>query len=63
MSTYSKRTMVTLRPEWKSELDQLKKEKFYNDTQAEMFRYLIDLGLNSLKDEKNETVGYTEIEQ
>lgn len=52
MATYSKRAMVTLRPEWEPELDRLKKEQFYNDTQAEMFRYLISLGLNALKYEQ-----------
>lgn len=52
MATYSKRAMVTLRPEWEPELDRLKKEQFYNDTQAEMFRYLISLGLNALKAEQ-----------
>ena len=53
MATYSKRAMVTLRPEWEPELDRLKKERFYNDTQAEMFRYLISLGLNALKAEQS----------
>ena len=33
-------------------LDKLKKEKFYNDTQAEMFRYIIGRGLASLKDDQ-----------
>lgn len=52
MATYSKRAMVTLRPEWEPELNRLKKEQFYNDTQAEMFRYLISLGLDALKAEQ-----------
>lgn len=52
MSMYPKRTMVTLLPEWGPVLDQLKKEQFYNTTQAEMFRYIIGLGLASLKAEK-----------
>lgn len=51
MVQYSKRTVVTLRPEWEPMLDQLKKDRFYNDTQAEMFRYLIARGLESLKTE------------
>lgn len=42
---------MTLRPEWEPMLDQLKKDRFYNDTQAEMFRYLIARGLESLKTE------------
>ena len=52
MAQYKKRTMITLRPEWEQELDQLKKEKFYKETQAEMFRYIIARGLASLKAEQ-----------
>mgnify|MGYP006865399371 CR=1 FL=1 len=52
MSKYPKRTMVTLLPEWEPLLDQLKKEQFYNDTRAEMFRYIISRGLDSLEAEK-----------
>lgn len=55
MSMYPKRTMVTLLPEWEPMLDQLKKEQFYNDTQAAMFRYIISRGLAALQAEK--TVG------
>lgn len=54
MATHSKRAMITLRPEWEPELDRLKKEQFYNDTQAEMFRYLIGLGLDTLKNETSQ---------
>lgn len=50
MSDFPKRTMVTLEPAWLPVLDQLKKEKFYNNTQAEMFRYIIAQGLKSLKE-------------
>ena len=49
MSMYPKRAMVTLQPEWAPMLDQLKKERFYNDTRAEMFRYIIGRGLETLK--------------
>lgn len=52
MSMYPKRAMVTLLPEWEPVLDKLKQEQFYNDTQAEMFRYIIGRGLASIKDEK-----------
>lgn len=48
MSTYVKRAMITLLPEWKPALDKLKKERFYNDSQAEMLRYVIGMGLKSL---------------
>ena len=44
--------MVTLLPEWEPELDQLKKERFYNKTQADMFRYIISRGLDTVKQEK-----------
>ena len=54
MSMYPKRAMVTLEPEWMPVLDQLKKEQFYNDTRAEMFRYIISLGLATLKTEEKE---------
>lgn len=52
MSMYPKRAMVTLLPEWEPVLDKLKQEQFYNDTQAEMFRYIIGRGLASIKGEK-----------
>ena len=55
MRTYSKRAMITLRPEWESELNLLKKEQFYNQTQAEMYRYLIQKGLDSLKTEQTKS--------
>ena len=44
--------MVTLLPEWEPMLDQLKKERFYMDTQAEMFRYIISFGLATIQVEK-----------
>lgn len=47
MSTYPKRTMVTLRPEWGPALDKLKREQFYQDTQAAMFRYILRRGLEA----------------
>lgn len=40
--------MITLLPEWEPALDKLKKERFYNDSQAEMLRYVIGMGLKSL---------------
>lgn len=48
VKSYSKRVMITLIPELESELSNLKKEKFHDSTQAEMYRYLINLGLESL---------------
>lgn len=54
MSMYPKRAMVTLLPEWEPLLNKLKKEKFYNDTQAEMFRYIIGRGLDSIRNKESE---------
>lgn len=51
MTMRTKRTMVTLLPEWEPVLDQLKKEKFYNDTQAEMLRFLIGKGIEAIETE------------
>lgn len=50
MSTYNKRTTVTLLPEWESTLNKLKKERFYNKSKSEMIRYIIGLGLVSLEE-------------
>ena len=55
MPAYHKRVIITLLPEWEPELDQLKKNRFYNTSQAEMFRYIIYHGLASLKNEKAPT--------
>lgn len=52
MNTYPKRAMVTLLPEWEPTLSRLKKEMFYNDSQAEMFRYIISRGLTVLEAER-----------
>lgn len=52
MSKFSKRIMITLLSEWEPMLEQLKKETFYNDTQAAMFRYIISCGLATLQEEK-----------
>ena len=60
MSTYNKRAMVTLLPEWEPVLDQLKKERFYNASQAEMLRYVIGTGLASLAAKQKVDVGEAE---
>ena len=49
MSTSNKRLSVTLLPEWEDELDRLKKTKFYNQSKAELIRYLINLGLKEVR--------------
>lgn len=52
MLMYQKRMMVTILPEWEPIFERLKKERFYNSTQAEMIRYIIKLGLISLETQK-----------
>lgn len=51
-----KRTMVTLLPEWEEVFDRLKKERFYNASQAEMLRYVIGQGVAAIKKEKPKIV-------
>lgn len=55
MAMYTKKTQVRIRPEWEPQLDALKQERFYKDTQAEMFRYLIRLGLETIQQESKKT--------
>jgi metal-responsive CopG/Arc/MetJ family transcriptional regulator len=45
MSTNMKRFMLSIDDEQAKKMDGLKKETFYNKSQAEMVRYLIELGL------------------
>lgn len=53
MATNQKRFMISVTSSMEADLDALKKERFYNDSQAEMLRYVIGLGLKSLKREKD----------
>ncbi len=53
MAAYEKRITFAVPPEWAEELDQLKREQFYNETMAEMFRYIISRGLETLMQEKS----------
>lgn len=53
MEIYAKKAIITLLPEWKPELEQLKKEQFYNGTQDEMLRYIIMRGLDASKQVTN----------
>ena len=48
MATSLKRFMISVTPSMEADLDVLKKERFYNNSQAEMLRYVIDIGLKSL---------------
>ncbi|MFV0412598.1 MAG: hypothetical protein ACK5L3_04900 [Oscillospiraceae bacterium] len=56
MSTKNSRAMISLPPEWEPEILKVKKDIFYNDSQAEMYRHLIRLGLDELikEEAKNE---------
>jgi hypothetical protein len=54
MATKNKRTMVSVPPEWESEITALKKEQFFNDTHAEMYRQLIRLGLDAINKENSQ---------
>lgn len=48
MATDLKRFMISVTPSMEADLNVLKKERFYNNSQAEMLRYVIGLGLKSL---------------
>lgn len=48
MSKNSRR-MISVSSEWEEELEVLKKDKFYNSSYAEMYRYLLRIGLDNVK--------------
>lgn len=52
MSTNLKRMTVTFLPEWDEDLDRLKKEQFYDKSKSELIRYLIQQGLEKVKNDK-----------
>lgn len=56
MSEQNKRIYVTVDVELEQQLNRLKQTEYYAKTHAEMVRYLIKLGLNSLaaKPEKHQ---------
>lgn len=49
MSEFVRRTMITLPADLEAAVSQLRQERFSSCTQAEMFRYLIRLGLSSVQ--------------
>ena len=53
MSTELKRIMLTLLPEWEPDLEQLKKEKFFNTSYSKMYQYLISIALETEKQNIN----------
>lgn len=53
MSSKHKRITFVVTPEMEPLLDEMKKEKFYNRTQSEMIRTLVENGLNAIKDDNH----------
>ena len=53
MQAENKRMMISLTPELWTRLDTLKKESFYNCSWAEMLRFVLALGLESLQNQKS----------
>lgn len=48
----STRAIFSLRPEWRTDLDRLKQEQFYDVSYAEMYRQLLRLGIEAAKKQK-----------
>ncbi len=51
MASKLKRMTFVLTPEMEPLLDGIKKEMFYNCSQSEMIRTLVDAGLNAIKND------------
>lgn len=49
MSTKLKRISITLLPEWEEPLKKLKQMWFYDKSQSELIRFLIQRGLTDIK--------------
>lgn len=45
------RVLVTIPKELEQEFDKLKRDKFYNESRAEMLRYILQKGIASIKKE------------
>lgn len=52
MSTRNKRFMLTVPDNIEADVAEVKRSLFYDKSYAEMYRYLIRMGLDSLKAEK-----------
>ena len=50
---FNRTVTVTVPEEWEKDLDSLKKDEFYDKTRADMLRYLIKLGLEESKKDKD----------
>lgn len=53
MSTKSKRFMLTVPDDIQKDVDTVKRDLFYDKPYSELYRQLIRIGLNTLKDEKS----------
>ena len=52
MTTILKRLSVSIPTDLEKDLDNLKREKFYNEPQSEMIRQLIRLGVQASKEKE-----------
>ncbi len=52
--TEKQRITVTLPEGMKEEIEQLKKEKYYNLSYSELYRQVISAGIESIKDKNKE---------
>lgn len=55
MATDMKRVMVSITPEIEQRLDAVKKEKFYNKPYADVYRYILSLGLEEIRRQEQKT--------
>lgn len=46
------RVMISIPPDIQKEIDSLKQEKFYNKPYSELYREVLKLGLNCVKNQK-----------
>ena len=60
MATDMKRVMLSISPDLEQELDVIKKEQFYNKSYAELYRYVLALGLKAATAKENAANGSQE---
>lgn len=56
MATKNKRLTISLPPDMEKQLDMVKRKQFYNKSQSDMIRHLINLGLSAKKEHRKEGV-------
>ena len=49
MATAAKRFMLTVTPDMEQDLDELKQKEFYNKSYSDMYRYILETGIRSIK--------------